>query len=72
MKKGSLTNYRHSAYCMHPFRKEELFTDSIIQECVTCSVVHARENDGGCLIVCRLVRRERICARASWNQMLAQ
>lgn len=44
---------------MHPFRKEELLTDFIIQECVTCPVVHARENDGRCLIVYRLDRREK-------------
>lgn len=37
-KKGSLTNYSQSAYCIYPSRKEELFMDFTIQECELCLV----------------------------------
>lgn len=30
-----------------------LFTDLTVQVCMSCPVVHARENHGKCLIVCR-------------------
>lgn len=33
-----------------------MFTDFTIQVCSTCPVLRARENDGRCLIVCRLER----------------
>lgn len=43
-KKGSLTNYSQSAYCIYPSSKEELFMDFTIQECELCLVVHADNN----------------------------